>query len=487
MNLERVGFLNINWRREAIFPAQALAEAILVAPWWLALLVGARHIPPERAVGSCLVLILGTLYLTRAMEALRIHELMQRAVILAGLIAASAIVLNTTVFTEPQWANWAWLREPARHASDLLRLLPEEVIVVLGVTWLFWRGLQSAQRPINVEETMKRFQIGVIVLSLFAVVSTERDITLYVPAYFFCQLLAVGLARIETIAHERGGKRPPRGASGWWLAVLTGSTGLVIVVAGAISGVVLGIGPEQLVRRLMPILSLIILPFLWILTPVLWLLGWLVEAILRPLTHWVMTASLPHPEPFKALPEASKPLIDLEPVGRVIRYGSNLLVIALVLAAVLGVVWVVGRRRNKQAYDESEQYESVWSGRALLNKLRAQVQRRWARLRNLANIAGRFGAGGLFTALTIRRIYAQTVQLAASRGYPRPAAHTPYEHLTTLYQAFPGREADLAQVTEAYVGVHYGELPEQPAALAEIRAAFDRIKAIESQGDKETR
>jgi hypothetical protein len=237
----------------------------------------------------------------------------------------------------------------------------------------------------------------------------------------------------------------------------------------------------------MPILSLIILPFLWILTPVLWLLGWLVEAILRPLTHWVMTASLPHPEPFKALPEASKPLIDLEPVGRVIRYGSNLLVIALVLAAVLSVVWVVGGRRNKQAYDESEQYESVWSGRALLNKFRAQVQRRWARLRNLANIAGRFGAGGLFTALTIRRIYAQTVQLAASRGYPRPAAHTPYEHLTTLYQAFPGREADLAQVTEAYVGVHYGELPEQPAALAEIRAAFDRIKAIESQGDKETR
>jgi hypothetical protein len=34
-------------------------------------------------------------------------------------------------------------------------------------------------------------------------------------------------------------------------------------------------------------------------------------------------------------------------------------------------------------------------------------------------------------------------------------------------------------VTEAYVGVHYGELPEHAEALAEIRAAFERIRMTE--------
>jgi hypothetical protein len=48
-----------------------------------------------------------------------------------------------------------------------------------------------------------------------------------------------------------------------------------------------------------------------------------------------------------------------------------------------------------------------------------------------------------------------------------------------LEQAFPGCEPELAQITEAYVGAHYGELPERPEALAEIRAAFERIKVTQ--------
>jgi hypothetical protein len=94
------------------------------------------------------------------------------------------------------------------------------------------------------------------------------------------------------------------------------------------------------------------------------------------------------------------------------------------------------------------------------------------------NIASRLGVGGLFAALTIRRIYAQMIRLAASRGYPRPQANTPYEHLVTLRQAFPNCEADLTQITEAYVGVHYGELPERLEALEEIRMAFERVQSV---------
>ena len=76
------------------------------------------------------------------------------------------------------------------------------------------------------------------------------------------------------------------------------------------------------------------------------------------------------------------------------------------------------------------------------------------------------------------------MRLAASRGYPRPAARTPYEHLAALRQAFPGCESDVFRLTEAYVAVHYGELPERAEALLEIRAAFERIKAHPETAEK---
>ena len=164
-------------------------------------------------------------------------------------------------------------------------------------------------------------------------------------------------------------------------------------------------------------------------------------------------------------------------VLRVIVYSLGLLIILLALAVVVSVVKMAGRRRARVDNKEDEQHESTWSSRELWRKLRAQLLDRLARLRNLAGIMDRLGASGLFAALTIRRIYAQTIRLAASRGYPRPAARTPYEHLATLRQAFPGCEPELFQLTEAYVGVHYGELPERAEALSEIRLGFERIKA----------
>jgi hypothetical protein len=227
---------------------------------------------------------------------------------------------------------------------------------------------------------------------------------------------------------------------------------------------------------LQPFLVIITLPIALLLLPFVMLVGFIVEALVRYIVfRWPAIAQqwqigIPSADGTIKLP------LFVQTALRLAGYGKGTLTILLVLAALVGVAWIVGRWRASQAGEEGEQHESIWSSRALLRKLYVQLQRRLSRLGNLANIAGRFGAGGLFTALTIRRIYAQTVRLAASRGYPRPAARTPYEHLPTLQQAIPGCEAELGQITEAYVGVHYGELPERPDALAEIRAAFECVK-----------
>ena len=108
-------------------------------------------------------------------------------------------------------------------------------------------------------------------------------------------------------------------------------------------------------------------------------------------------------------------------------------------------------------------------------------------LRALASTAGRLGPATRFlTALTVRRIYANLVRLATEAGYPRPKAQTPYEYLVTLAEAFPDNADEVTVITEAYVGAHYGQLPDSRQELERIRACWERVQT-QNAGRKQRR
>jgi hypothetical protein len=472
----------INWRREAIYPAQALAEACLIAPWLLLFLSLSVNVQPESITLECLAVILGTLYLARVMDGLRIDTWVQRAVILVGIISLSLLALHELVFSQPPWIDQDWL-DLLLYSPARIDLIPGALLIFLSVLWLCWRGLRLVNKPVSVIDVAMGFQIGVVVLALFALVSSARAVTIFVPAFFFSELLAVGLTRVEAVSQTSTGRRLTRGASGWWLAVLVGATGTLMILAGLIAAIILGAGRDTLLNWLGPVLAILALPFVLILTPFLALIDWLSHTLqlpLQPILNQLALLAAQLQNWVGRVTRQPPPIVIA--LFRVLGYIVIIAIGLAVVYALVAVILKVGQRRKPKESDQDELHEFVWSGKALLRKLHARLFKRLAQLRNLAGIVGRFGAGGLFTALTIRRIYAQTVKLAASRGYPRPAAHTPYEHLGALHQAFPGCDADLVQITEAYVGVHYGELPEQPDALAEIREAFERIKTTQTTG-----
>jgi hypothetical protein len=68
-------------------------------------------------------------------------------------------------------------------------------------------------------------------------------------------------------------------------------------------------------------------------------------------------------------------------------------------------------------------------------------------------------------------------KLAGKRGYPRALSETPYEYYNALYQAFPALSEDIHKVTEAYIAVRYGEVPENETALHDVRAAWERLNS----------
>jgi hypothetical protein len=57
-------------------------------------------------------------------------------------------------------------------------------------------------------------------------------------------------------------------------------------------------------------------------------------------------------------------------------------------------------------------------------------------------------------------------------------AETPYEHRPILYRAYPGGEAAVDAITEAYVHVHYGEVPDSREEMDQLRRYWHELQTL---------
>jgi hypothetical protein len=67
------------------------------------------------------------------------------------------------------------------------------------------------------------------------------------------------------------------------------------------------------------------------------------------------------------------------------------------------------------------------------------------------------------------------LEISAELEMPRLAAQTPLEYLPALEKLYLGQEEDVWTITEAYLQVRYGELPESADAVARVEDAWGRI------------
>ncbi|MEN6410437.1 MAG: DUF4129 domain-containing protein, partial [Anaerolineaceae bacterium] len=77
----------------------------------------------------------------------------------------------------------------------------------------------------------------------------------------------------------------------------------------------------------------------------------------------------------------------------------------------------------------------------------------------------------------IRWVYAQLMALCARLNIPRPAATTPLEFLPVMAHTLPESHEDLRQITQAYLQVRYGEVPETEDAVEQVLSAWRRVDA----------
>jgi hypothetical protein len=86
------------------------------------------------------------------------------------------------------------------------------------------------------------------------------------------------------------------------------------------------------------------------------------------------------------------------------------------------------------------------------------------------------------SAIQIRWIYATLCYYGKLLGSPRKPAITPLEYQASLNLLFPENQAEVQEITSAYIEVRYGNMPENPLEFKKIQASWATLemKAKES-------
>jgi hypothetical protein len=370
------------------------------------------------------------------------------------------------------------------HLGEISKRIPVEVVALLAVFFVWWRGLGLGSRTYTHDSVGFSFRAGVVLLlwnaALSALVGGRVPILGFAFAYFFFGLLAVGLARVYELERqpESGGVVSTR----FWLgATIGGILATLFVALIAVQLVTVG-NLQAVVRWLNP---------LWkILQAIASALVYLFSLILQPLLNWIVQFF--RTRVFQELPEGTPgPLATPEPFTQppvappaYLEYIKYAIVLLFFLGILLFVAFSVRRMRARSQEGRAEEREIEWEwsppGKRLAGALRAGLDR----LAELLRLAGQFGLGERFrAAASIRWIYANVLRLAAEAGHARQPSQTPYEFLPVLQASFQGFDSELKAITEAYVRSHYGQVPDSPEALQHIRDCWERLRKNETTGD----
>jgi len=465
------------WRYELLLLAVMLMEASLGACWFLLL---NPWLGPHSA-GAALAAVLSLMalaYLTTRLLLISGWPLrVQRGVALGVPILLLLVTLKVHVYAGRPWLS-AFLSDWGALLST-----PRGGPVAFFVFLICWqRGIALPYRDTSLWSVALGFRIGVLLVALagFLWPADSQPWLRLIVAFFFFALIAIALARVDELATREPGADQPFTWS--WGAVTLGAAILVVGLGCLFSQVYSAEGLGRLFNWLWPGLqafgSRLRIVAEWVLswlTPALeWIFRLLQNLLERLRLNWsaidqltVNEQGAPTPMPSQAGPASAIPWMD---ILRWTCIGVFIVLALLIVAATL-------RRRRQRSRPEAAAVKratlpvGAWAD-DLLEGLRAGVER----LADALDL-GRGGMGRrLYAAISIRYIYVNVTRLAAQRGWPRPPATTPYEHLPALRSAFVGVDAELEQITEAYVGVHYGESPASLEELRRIRACWERVR-----------
>ncbi|MFP4345821.1 MAG: DUF4129 domain-containing protein [Anaerolineales bacterium] len=404
-----------------------------------------------------------------------------RLAVLGALLLSSLLAVRALFYPELPLGDLGWLSVVGRAFVDWQEGPRRELILLLANAFLWQRAASATGRERDYLYLRERFRTGLLLLAGAGGLLTARagrDVLLFVWLYVILGLAATVVARANTRRYSI--HSPGQVLKGRRFAQLLALVGVVGLLGVALGG---WFTPERTAQLLTPVwvvlsylLTLLYFLFMAVMSRIAqvvvpWLLA-LFESWFDTLDADVYTLlsppQSPDPEPLAELETAaSTEILIPEPLLRVF---GILFITALIVVPVLLVLRRMRPARREGVPSAEEVQQEPLSLGGLFDRLGAG-------LRDAAGMVRRFGLSReLLDAISVQNAYANLCRLAARRGYPRPPALPPDRYLRLLEEAFPGHAAALAEITAAYMRVHYGDQSVDHATLTRIRERYAEIR-----------
>jgi hypothetical protein len=332
---------------------------------------------------------------------------------------------------------------------------------------LYWRGWFIGEDPPDSAGIEAAFQVGAVaVLPLMALLQWNRPGAGQWPAvaFFMFGLLSIGLARRGERRTQGTGPEPD------WLAM---ALGLGICTLGVAAVLVVLVSPD--------LLQVLADQLLWVVRLIASLIGGLFSGLGQPPSR-PSESEIPAAIPS---PAAVTPPIGVEIPWPLLWLMERLADLLLVLLFAFGVHRLVqfGLRRARRRWADPDRGEAPRS-EAIAFSWSAWWRELWARLlgrlwpgRRAAatgNSVPRSATEATREQQTAREVYRGFLTAAARLGLPRSRPQTPNEYARHLATRRPAGSAAVAELTDTYVRVRYGEERIDGRQLARMRSAAAR-------------
>lgn len=435
-----------------------------------------------RSVVMFTAIALFVYFVAFALSYLQLRESVIRVILISLFILGFIVSLRFLLFPNFQGSWIALINRYLEGFADISFLLRPEFLTTLLIFLLWRRSLNASRQWIGPVVVGREMRIGMVMFLVLGFLGSRTNG--FLPGvetvlFLFISLITMGSARISSLSYLRGGRGIPFERN-WAVGVVLIAGGLMI---GAFLLGSLGGGPvatlldaflsftyNLFLRFILVLLS----PIVYVIAQIaVWVMGRFEFLVNPDLNLEVMSLQEDLQLELEQRAEevvASSSSNDLAIILRLVAITLGIIVLSLLLVHTARQM----RLRRQAMAGEDQDRDSLIS---MLPQALADVFRRGAeelaeRLRRLSP------RRRILAAERIRRIYADLMLLSERLGSPRPKAYTPYEYLKQLNHQFPGSGEDLDLITQAYVRIRYGQLPESSKEVQDIEEAWARLQVF---------
>jgi Domain of unknown function (DUF4129) len=411
-------------------------------------------------------LMISSYYLARFFNQLQNKPLIQRMLYLFWVFTSLLLSLNMIFFTESFFGPGLLIRQTFNTFFNNQRNVPEFWHLFIFLLAIL-RSIILARNPVTRDQVSSAFRTGVIMLLLSGFTFGGEVPSGILPVFYgllFTGMLGLSVSHFVDLAESSGGRLPTYGKQ-WVLGILIASLSFVLlaVIAGwLIDETIAGYLAQAALASFMILSVLIML----ILSPIL--------AIILEVSNRIGQALFANSPEILAQVTSQQGIEDLNATSEENIYllteifenskGAIMLIILGIVAilAIILVRWKPWKRRLREEEGiSSTASRSTRPGRSADENKRPNL---------LANLRSKLAAA------RIRDVYRRLMLLCERLKHPRPAALTPLEFLPQMADLFPDCDTELTSITNAYLKIRYGELPESSEEVAAVLTAWAKVR-----------